>query len=112
MAPEPAARPTAPAAPFSTARRLTPALDFDDLLMIISPYVSRRLFGRRDGYRMACLQRACLRLVPGRDHAIADSVAGGVELAVGELGRDVGAAVGGNRDADISSLVFDFADRA
>src|SRR5262249_30946831 len=51
-------------------------------------------------------------MVPGRDDAIADGVAGGVELAVGELRRDIGAAVSGNRDADIGSLVFDFADRA
>src|ERR1700736_5769894 len=75
-----------------------------------SPKVSSRLFRRRDGYRTADLQRVCLRRIPGGENALADGVVGGVELVFRELGRDVCTAIGGNRDADIGSLVFDFAD--
>src|ERR1700736_2965745 len=75
-----------------------------------SPKVSSRLFRRRDGYRTAGLQWACQRRIPGGENTFADGVVGGVELAFRELSRDVRAAVGGNRDADIGSLVFDFAD--
>src|ERR1700736_1619362 len=77
-----------------------------------SPKVSSRLFRRRDGYRTADLQRVCLRRIPGGENTLADGVVGGVELVFRELGRDVCAAVGGNRDADVGSLVFDFADGA
>ena len=36
----------------------------------------------------------CLRLFPGGENALADTVIGGVELVFRELGRDLGAAVG------------------
>ena len=44
------------------------------------PKMSSRLFRRRDGYRTAGLQWACLRRVPGGENALADGVVGRVEL--------------------------------
>src|SRR5882757_3207214 len=113
MAPEPAARPATLAAPLSKVRRLMLRLIFDRSVMVISgDGMSGHRFGRRDGYRTAGLQRACKRRAPGDDDALADVVIGGVELALGELGGDLGAIFGCYRDHAIGALVFDFVDGA
>src|SRR5271155_296283 len=114
MAPDPAARPTAPAVPLRSARRLTLLfMVFEKLLMVTSPKLSDRRFRRANGYGTSRgLEKACLRRVPGGDHSLAGAVAGAVILVFGELRRDIVSAVGRDGDANIGPLILDFADGA
>src|SRR5450631_413354 len=79
-------------------------------VMMSSPKMSGRRFGRCDGCRTTGFQRARALGIPGGENTLADAVVGGVILAFRELGGDVGSSVGGNGDADVGALIFDVAD--